>query len=223
MCNRSCIQFGAQNLKENEIAGLRVLEIGAYNHNGNLRSTVEALGPREYVGIDLTQGPGVDIVCRAEDILAKFGENRFDAVLSTEMLEHIRDWRTVVSNIKNVCKPGGVILLTTRSHGFPYHGWPQDFWRYEPKDIEQIFADFEIQALERDPEMPGIFLKAKKPAPFAERDLSHHALYSIVTNKKMTTLRDEDFDNLYFKRLKLTLKLRQLKGRMRRYVASLRA
>ncbi len=211
MCNQSCILFGAKNLTRGEIAGKRVLEIGAIDVNGNLRPTVEALGPREYVGVDIEKGKGVDVVCRAEDILKEFGGESFDAVISTEMLEHIREWRTVVTNIKNICRPGGVILLTTRSRGFKYHGFPYDFWRYELDDMKNIFSDFEIQALEGDPEMPGVMLKAKKPSRFAEKDLSSYELYSVVTNRKMREFRDGDFNNCYFKRLKLRMKLREFR------------
>ena len=215
MCNQSCIQFGAKNLTGEEIKEKRVLEVGSVDVNGNLRPIVEAHGPREYVGVDIEKGRGVDVVCRAEDILQTFGRESFDAVISTEMLEHIRDWRTVVSNIKNICRPGGVVLLTTRSHGFKYHGFPYDFWRYEQEDMKNIFSDFEIQALQGDPEMPGVLLKAKKPAHFAEKDLSEYKLYSIVTNRKMKELRDGDFNNFYFKRLKFRLKLREFRKKVK--------
>ncbi len=215
MCNQSCILFGAKNLTGEEIKGKRVLEVGSVDVNGNLRPTVEALGPREYVGVDIEKGRGVDVVCRAEDILHTFGKESFDAVISTEMLEHIRDWRMVVSNIKNICRPGGVVLLTTRSHGFKYHGFPYDFWRYEQEDMKNIFSDFEIQALQGDPEMPGVLLKAKKPVHFTENNLSGYKLYSIVTNKKTKELRDSDFDNFYFKRLKFRLKLRDFRKKVK--------
>jgi len=46
-------------------------------------------------------------------------------VISTELLGHVQNWRLVVNNMKNVLKHGG---YATRSHGFPYHAYPYDFW-----------------------------------------------------------------------------------------------
>jgi len=51
--------------------------------------------------------------------------------------------------MKAVLKPGGFIYITTRSRGFPYHAYPHDYWRYEIEDMEKIFGDFEIIALEK--------------------------------------------------------------------------
>ena len=223
MCNQSCILFGRDFLGREEIQGKRVLEVGSIDINGNLRSTVMVLGPREYIGVDIEAGKGVDIVCGAEDILERFGKESFDAVISTEMLEHVRDWKRVVSNIKNIVRPGGIILLTTRSRGFKYHGFPFDFWRFEDEDMKNIFSDFEIQAVQRDGEMPGIMIKAKKPMQFREKDLSAYALYSIVTNKLMTTLQDRDFDNLYFRGLKLRMRIRELRKQAKALFSSKRS
>lgn len=216
MCNDSGIQFGTINLTSAEIQEKRVLEIGAMDVNGSLRKTIELFCPNEYIGVDIERGSGVDVVCGAEEILEKFGAESFDAVISTEMLEHVQDWKTVVSNIKNVCRPGGIILLTTRSYGFKYHGYPHDFWRYELEDMQNIFSDFEIQALQSDPEAPGVFLKAKRPERFKENDLSDYKLYSIVTNKKMVWLRREDFNNPYFMRLRLKMKLKKVKKHLKK-------
>jgi SAM-dependent methyltransferase len=193
-----CILFGVRNLSRAEVQGKRVLEVGAFDVNGSLRPVLEQLGPAEYIGVDIQEGRGVDRVCDVTELIRTFGEESFDVVICTELLEHVRDWRLAIHNIKAVCRKGGVILVTTRSCGFEYHGLPEDCWRYDDADMTEIFSDCDIQRIERDPEW-GICVKAIKPGRFAEKDLSHVELYSVVTGKRVRELRDSNFKSLHFK------------------------
>lgn len=97
------------------------------------------------------------------------------------------------------CKEGGFILITTRSKGFHYHGYPYDFWRFEIDDMRNIFQDCEILALEKDSSAPGVFIKAKKMNNFNEIDLSSYALYSIILNRKVKDIEEKDLKSVYFK------------------------
>lgn len=206
MCNAYCILFGAINLKPEEVEGKRVIEIGSYDTNGSLRPLVESYRPREYIGVDIAEGPGVDMICRAEDILGKFGKESFEVIISTELIEHIQDWRKVVHNIKNIGKPGGIILITTRSYGAPYHGHPYDFWRYEIEDMKHIFSDCLVEKLEKDP-AKGVFIKAKKLTKFAEKNLSDYKLYSVLLNRRVKEITEKDFKK-YSKRLIMKEKIK---------------
>ena len=190
MCHSSCIAFGTRILDETQVTRKRVLEVGSYDVNGSLRPTIEAHGPYEYVGVDIAPGPGVDLLCDAGDLVERFGAESFDVVVATELLEHVRDWRSVVSNLKRVCRRGGILVVTTRSTGFPYHAHPADYWRYEVDDFRTIFDDLDIVALERDEADPGVFLAARKPETFTERDLDNIALYSIVGGRNIRDLDD---------------------------------
>jgi SAM-dependent methyltransferase len=184
MCNASCIVFGATSLTRELVEGRTVLEVGSYDANGSLRPIIDAWRPARYVGVDIEPGPGVDVVCRAEDLVDRFGPAAFDVVISTECIEHVREWRRAISGMKQVCRPGGTILITTRSRGFPYHAHPHDYWRYEPSDMEEIFADCRIEKVERDRLAPGVFLVARKPVDFVEKDVSRVELYSIVAGAR---------------------------------------
>jgi SAM-dependent methyltransferase len=194
MCIPSVLEWGERNLSAGEIRGRRVLEVGSYDVNGSLRSVVEPLGPAEYVGADIRPGPGVDVICQAEDLVERFGTECFDVVISTATLEHIRDWRRAVSNIKRVCRPGGLIVVVVPS-AWPFHAYPNDFWRYEPKDVTHIFSDCEIILLEENTPLPHgslVYAKIRKPDRFVESDLSSYQLYSIITGRRTESMRGRD-------------------------------
>ena len=186
MCHKSCIDFGRSHIKEKDVKDKSVIEVGAYNANGSLRPVAEAFKPALYVGVDIQPGPGVDEVCAAENLIERFGYNKFDMLICTEILEHVRNWEEIIHNIKNVIKPDGILLITTRSKEFGYHGCPFDFWRYQKSDLKYIFSDFDIEVLENDPRAPGLFLKARKPACFTEKKIINYKLYSIINGRSVS-------------------------------------
>jgi SAM-dependent methyltransferase len=157
----------------------------------SLRTVIESLGPKSYTGTDIFPGPGVDEICPAEKLRMRFGAGEFDLVISTETLEHVRDWRAVIANLKQVLKPGGILLITTRSKGFPYHGWPHDYWRYELEDMKAIFGEMEIRVLEPDLEFPGVFLKAVK-LDSVGLDLREYRLFSMVKQRRTESISERD-------------------------------
>jgi SAM-dependent methyltransferase len=186
MCSNACLDFAIARIHEADAKGKRVLEVGSYNVNGSFADHVKNFKPTEYIGVDLTEGPGVDRVMNSEDLIKEFGKNSFDLVISTEMLEHVRDWKAVIENLKGVLKPGGVMIITTRSDGFPFHEWPIDSWRYEVEDMKEIFSDFHPLHVEPDPYEPGVFMRATKPAKgYKARSLDHIKLLSTPTGQRI--------------------------------------
>ena len=187
--NVAVLDFFLRNVDCSEFNGKRVLEVGSRFVNGSVRPLIERFcRPREYIGIDIEAGMYVDIVLPAERLVDHFGPESFDAVISTEVIEHVFDWRLVVNNMKAVLRRGGYTYVTTRSKGFPYHGYPYDFWRYEASDMIRIFKDFEIIKLETDWEAPGVLLRARKPINWRPIDLNNIELYSIVLGKRVRNL-----------------------------------
>lgn len=205
-------------LRPADVAGKRVIEVGSLDVNGSVRPDIEALGPAAYVGIDMRPGPGVDVVCDAAELVDRFGEAAFDVVISTELLEHARDWRRVVSNFKRVARPGGLLLVSTRSYGVDFHRQPFDYWRYQREDFETIFSDMTVENLWLDPTDPGLMIKARKPEPFVERDLSDVCLYSILRRRRQRDVSPGDIA-IFMVRYRLVRLLKDLSPR--RYRAAL--
>jgi SAM-dependent methyltransferase len=193
MCNSACIEFIREKVSDAEIRGKKVLEVGACDINGSARKIISSSLPSSYLGIDIVNGPGVDEICSITDIVARYGEEKFDIIVALEIMEHIFDWKNAVSNIKRSCKKGGIIVITTRSEGFRSHGFPCDYWRYNADDIRMIFADFEILTLRSDPIAPGIFMKARKKEDFQEAIMPENfSLYSVIKRRRTGQLSEND-------------------------------
>jgi SAM-dependent methyltransferase len=187
MCDSNVLEFVAKTVRPDDVAGKSVLDVGALDVNGSVRPHLESLRPSRYVGVDLAPGPCVDEICDVAELVHRFGRESFDLVVSTEMIEHVEDWRTALEQMKLVLKPGGTLVLTTRSIGFPPHGYPYDFWRYQREDMETILADFaDVQISRDDPDgpYPGVLAYARKPSNWRPVDLSAVALYSIITRRR---------------------------------------
>jgi SAM-dependent methyltransferase len=155
-----------------EVQGKDVLEVGSYNVNGSPRDVIVPMKPNSYLGVDQGAGPGVDQIVNASDIAKTLGSDRFDLVISTEMLEHAENWKGAVKAMKTVVKPHGLLVLTARGPGMPYHGFPDDHWRFTVEDCRKIFPDMEIIDLQADTDWPGILMKARKPEKFFHADIS---------------------------------------------------
>jgi len=197
----SAMQFLIEHIAEEEIRGKRVLEVGSKYVNGSIRPFVERFEPKEYVGVDIERGRYVDVVLPVERLRDCFKEESFDMIIATELLEHVRDRRMAVENIKTVLTVGGSLYITTRSYGFPFHAYPHDFWRFEDADIKAIFPDFVSVKLMQDPESPGVFFKGSKSRN-KPANLSSVALYSMVMGKR-TTLMPSINDMPYARRMKV--------------------
>ena len=81
-----------------------------------------------YVGTDyLSDRSRPDVVSSALDL--PFRDQRFDTVISTEVLEHVPDPLRALREMQRVLKPGGFLVLSTPMH-WPRHEVPYDFFRY---------------------------------------------------------------------------------------------
>jgi SAM-dependent methyltransferase len=168
--HQSVMAWAEEVITAGDVTDKTVVEAGSQDVNGTVRDLIMAMHPGLYVGIDAEMAPGVDVVCDVADMPA-LGLSP-DLVVSTEMLEHVPDWQGAVRGMVLALKPGGVLAVTTRSRGFPYHGYPGDFWRYSLTQMRLIIegAGLGILDLRADPQVPGVFCKARKPADWAEPD-----------------------------------------------------
>jgi SAM-dependent methyltransferase len=102
----------------------------------------------EVVTADLPGNPNATVEVGSDGTLPLEAES-FDAVMSTQVLEHVSDPRLYLSECHRVLRPGGRMLLST--HGiFPYHPDPTDYWRWTSAGLRRTVAEagFEVRRFE---------------------------------------------------------------------------
>ena len=95
----------------------RVIEIGSMDINGSIR---EFFKNCEYVGIDVAEGRGVDLVGQGQ--LIDFKTGTFDVAVSCECFEHNPYWAETFANMLRMTKPGGIVIVSCAGVGRPEHG-----------------------------------------------------------------------------------------------------
>jgi hypothetical protein len=165
----SAYAWATSALSPGDVKGKHIAEAGATDVNGSVRGHIEAMHPASYTGTDISEGPSVDRVLDAADYSRL--KTTPDVIISTEMLEHAEDWQAAMAGMIRALAPGGLLVITTRSEGFPYHGYPGDHWRFSVEAMREIMtaARLEILDLQADPDpgSPGVFVKAAKPPEWA--------------------------------------------------------
>lgn len=102
----------------------------------------------DFVAADLPGNPNASIELNA-DATVPCEDGSFDAVLSTQVLEHVEDPDLYLSECFRALRPGGRMLLST--HGvFVYHPDPDDYWRWTCAGLQRVVTrtGFEIERFE---------------------------------------------------------------------------
>jgi ubiquinone/menaquinone biosynthesis C-methylase UbiE len=118
--------------------------------------------------------------CPAERM--PFADASFDGVLLNEVLEHVRDERESLAEVRRVLKPGGVLALFSPNRWFPFEGHGLDLrgrrfrapaplipWlpkrmtrsvvkarNYWPRELRQLAVDAQLTPFEVDYALPTL-------------------------------------------------------------------
>jgi SAM-dependent methyltransferase len=99
----------------------------------------------QYVGADIDRNPTAELIINLETGRVNAPDAQFDALLSTQVLEHVIDPSVYLKEANRLLKTNGLLVLST--HGYwMYHPDPTDFWRWTRDGLEKTIAreGFEI-------------------------------------------------------------------------------
>lgn len=98
------------------------------------------------VGVDLQDGPGVDVVYDLELDTHNILEPTFSHIECRSVLEHAkRPWR-LAATLERLLLPGGTIDITV-PFCWRLHSYPSDYWRFTADAVREIFPSIEWRAL----------------------------------------------------------------------------
>ncbi|GAB2897041.1 hypothetical protein GCM10027046_28220 [Uliginosibacterium flavum] len=123
---------------------LRILEIGSYDVNGEVRKVFEG---SSYVGVDLTEGPGVDVVCEGGTL--DHPDASYELSISCECFEHNPQWVETLRNMHRMTRQGGVVLVTCATTGQLEHGTTRTSPKSSP-GTQSVGWDYYLNLTEKD-------------------------------------------------------------------------
>lgn len=95
---------------------LSVVELGSCNMFGTVRSVYPQAS--SWLGIDLQDGPGVDVIA---DAATWTTDERFGVCVIAEVFEHTPDWRLILATAHAVLTDGGFLFATCATGSRPPH------------------------------------------------------------------------------------------------------
>ena len=90
----------------------------------------------------------VDHIGPAHDL--PVGDGEYDAVLCTQVLEHVPDPQAVLRELHRILRPGGRLYMTLPL-AWELHELPFDFFRYTPHGLYSLLGDAGFEDLDIRP------------------------------------------------------------------------
>jgi len=131
----------------------RVLEVGSKDY-GNTQNFRDVFNVPEYVGLDMEAGAGVD---RVHDLRTGTGDlGAFDLIICCSVLEHVRKPWVMAENLMELLAPGGTLYMCV-PWVWRYHAYPDDYFRFSWRGIENLFEQLQWS---------DFYYSSSKPAEF---------------------------------------------------------
>ncbi len=123
----------------------KILDVGSYNVNGCYKEIFND-EHIEYNGLDMVDGPNVDIVPEKPYKWNEIVDDSYECVISGQALEHIEFFWVTVSEIIRVTKKGGLICIIA-PNGFKEHRYPVDCWRFFTDGMVALTKYYQLEII----------------------------------------------------------------------------
>ncbi len=107
---------------------IKILDVGSYDVNGSYKRFFNA-EKYEYTGLDIEEGPNVDISLNYPYDWSEIETDAYDIVISGQALEHVEFFWLTMSEMARVLKKDGLLCVIV-PNGFEEHRYPVDCYRF---------------------------------------------------------------------------------------------
>lgn len=120
-----------------------ILDVGSQDINGTLRDLVPLR--YRYVGLDIAPGRNVDLVEPIPYKWQSLADNSVDAIMCSQVFEHVQYPWELAKEMLRVLKPGGVCYVCT-PHTAQKHKYPIDCSRFWDDGLRGVmeWAGFQV-------------------------------------------------------------------------------
>lgn len=147
-----------------------VLEVGSkdYGSTANFRDLYPG---REYVGLDMSEGKGVDVVLDLTKSIAPLRENQFGLAICCSVLEHVDKPWIFAQNLTRVVRPGGRLYMSV-PWVWRFHAYPDDYFRFSHRGVQSLFDEFTWTAVCFSTNVADEFFEIGDKEPYPDDQLS---------------------------------------------------
>lgn len=139
-------RFRDKYLSERMGKPLKILDLGSTEMGACYRPIFQKPG-WNYVGVDLSPGPNVDLVLQRAYDWREIRSDSVDLLISGQVLEHVEFFWITALEISRVLRPGGMACLIAPSSG-PEHRYPVDCWRFYPDGMRAFAKVARLECVE---------------------------------------------------------------------------
>jgi SAM-dependent methyltransferase len=94
---------------------------------------------KRYVGSDMRQGPGVDVILDLHNI--NLPRDLIGTALVMDTLEHVEFPHRALEQIYKVTRPNGIVIISSVMRA-AIHEYPNDYWRFTPEGLTSLLRPF---------------------------------------------------------------------------------
>lgn len=95
-----------------------------------------------WYGADIIENERTSFIINSDGRL-QAKDSLFDAILCTQVIEHVTNLDVCFSEIFRLLKPGGILILNA-PFLYPYHGLPHDYRRLTLNEAIKLLADYDV-------------------------------------------------------------------------------